>query len=37
VAGWTLPFATVLAVTVVMLGAAILAVRPASPDVPSVA
>ena len=35
VAGWTLPFATVLAVTVVMLGAAILAVRPAAPDVPS--
>ncbi len=37
VAGWTIPFATVLVVTIVMLGAAVLAVRPAAPELASVA
>lgn len=37
VAGWTVPFATVLAVTLVMLAAAILAVRPAPAETASVA
>ncbi|HET7723494.1 MAG TPA: MFS transporter, partial [Propionibacteriaceae bacterium] len=37
VAGWTVPFALVLAVTVVMLAAAILAVRPAPAQVSRVA